>query len=195
MSAQAQAQAHAQPHEPQTDLDARYSSPGASATPWAEAVVRLENAEIFWLSTVRPDGRPHVTPLLSVWLNGALHFATGEQERKGLNLAANPHVVLTTGTNAYSEGCDLVVEGEAVRVTDEKRLAELAAAWEAKYGPEWHFEVRDGAFDSTTAAAAPPPTEETREAGRALVFEVAPRTVLGFGRGERFSQTRWRFTR
>lgn len=173
----------AQTQEPQTDLDARYSSPGATATPWAAAVLRLEKAEIFWLSTVRPDGRPHVTPLLSVWVDGALHFATGERERKALDLAANPQVVLTTGTNAYGEGCDLVVEGEAVRITDEKLLVELAAAWEAKYGPDWHFEVRDAAFDSND------------HGGRALVFEVAPRTAFGFGRGERYSQTRWRFTR
>ncbi|MET7937619.1 pyridoxamine 5'-phosphate oxidase family protein [Streptomyces sp. NPDC005322] len=174
--------AQAQTQEPQTDLDPRYSSPDATATPWAEALPSLEKAEISWLSTVRPDGRPHVTPLMSVWRDGALHFATGEQERKALNLAANPHVVLTTGTNA-DEGCDLVVEGEAVQVTDENRLAQLAAAWEAKYGPRWHFEVRAEAFDSKD------------HGGRALVFEVAPRTVFGFSRGEGFSQTRWRFAR
>ncbi|MEU8437461.1 pyridoxamine 5'-phosphate oxidase family protein [Streptomyces sp. NPDC029216] len=179
--------------EPQTELDARYSSPGATATPWEEAATRLEEAEIFWLTTVRPEGRPHVTPLLAVWKDGALHFATGPAERKGLNLAVNPHVVLTTGTNSYGQGLDVVVEGEAVRVRDEERLAGLAAAWEAKYGPDWRFEVRDGAFNSTSAAAAPPPTEEGDEAGRALVFEVAPRTVFGFGRGAEFSQTRWRF--
>ncbi|WP_327255784.1 pyridoxamine 5'-phosphate oxidase family protein [Streptomyces sp. NBC_01244] len=181
--------------EPQTDLDARYSSPDATATPWAEAVSRLEEAEIFWLTTVRPDGRPHVTPLLAVWTDGALHFTTGERERKRLNLAANPNVVLTTGTNAYADGCDLVVEGAAVRVTDEERLVGLAAAWEAKYGPEWHFEVRDGAFSTATTTAAPPPTEETEDAGRAVVFEVVPRTAFGFGRGESFSQTRWHFAR
>ncbi|MEU8546162.1 pyridoxamine 5'-phosphate oxidase family protein [Streptomyces roseoverticillatus] len=185
--------AQGETQEPQTDLDARYSSPDATAMPWTEAVSRLEKAEIFWLSTVRPDGRPHVTPLMAVWRDGALHFATGPQERKGLNLGTNPHVVLTTGANAYGEGCDLVVEGEAVRVTDEKRLGELAAAWEAKYGPGWHFDVRDGAFSTASTTAAPPPTEETAEAGRALVFAVQPRTAFGFGRDGRFSQTRWRF--
>ncbi|MDQ0992801.1 pyridoxamine 5'-phosphate oxidase family protein [Streptomyces sp. V3I7] len=187
---------HPHPHaqEPRTDLDARYSSPGATAMPWSEAVPRLENAEIFWLSTVRPDGRPHVTPLMAVWLDGALHFSTGARERKGLNLAANPHVVLSTGTNTYGEGCDLVIEGEAVRVTDEKRLAELAAAWEAKYGPGWHFEVRDGGFGTAGTTSAPPPTEESEDAGRAVVFRVDPRTAFGFGRDEGFSQTRWRFT-
>lgn len=174
--------AQARPQEPLTDLDARHSSPGATTMRWADAVPCLETAGIFWLSTVRPDGRPHVTPLMAVWADGALHFATGEQERKALNLVANPHVVLTTGNNAYSEGRDLVIEGEAVRVTDERRLTELAAAWEAKYGPDWHFEVRDQGFFAL------------QHGGRALVFEVAPRTAFGFGRGDLFSQTRWRFT-
>lgn len=118
--------------------------------------------------------------MLAPWLDGALYFTTGEQERKARNLAANPQVVLTTGTNTYGTGHDLVVEGEAVRVTDEERLARLAGAWGAKYGEEWHFEVRDGAFHSA-------------EGGRALVFEVRPRTAFGFGKGDTFSQTRWRF--
>ncbi|MGW7369076.1 pyridoxamine 5'-phosphate oxidase family protein [Streptomyces sp. NPDC054841] len=167
--------------EPQTELDARYSSPDATATPWPDAVTQLNESEIFWLSTVRPDGRPHVTPLMAVWLDDTLHFTTGEQERKARNLAANPHVVLTTGTNIDSEGRDLVVEGEAAVVSDEPRLARLAEAWESKYGPEWHFEVRDKAFWHEGA-------------GRSLVFGVTPRTAFGFGRGETYSQTRWRFT-
>ncbi|MFD7228961.1 pyridoxamine 5'-phosphate oxidase family protein [Streptomyces sp. NPDC059881] len=168
--------------EPQTDLDPRYSSADATATPWPEAVTQLDDSGIFWLSTVRPEGRPHVTPLLAVWLEGALHFTTGEEERKARNLAANPQVVLTTGTNRDKEGRDLVVEGEAVVVSDEARLARLAEAWEAKYGPEWRFEVRNKAFWHEGG-------------GRALVFGVAPRTAFGFGRGGgTYSQTRWRFT-
>ncbi|WP_327730085.1 pyridoxamine 5'-phosphate oxidase family protein [Streptomyces sp. NBC_00487] len=164
---------------PQTRLDPRYSDPAADAIPWPEAEARLSDAELFWISTVRPDGRPHVTPLPAVWSEGALHFCTGPDERKAKNLAANPQVVLTTGTNTWDRGYDLVVEGEAVRVSDDGRLRELAAAWEAKYGSFWHFEVRDGCFQ--------------HGAGRAFVFSVAPGTVFGFGKGEPFSQTRWRF--
>lgn len=61
--------------EPVAELDARFSSDGATRTGWAEARRRLEDAEVYWLSTVRPDGRPHVTPLLSVWLDGAFMTA------------------------------------------------------------------------------------------------------------------------
>jgi nitroimidazol reductase NimA-like FMN-containing flavoprotein (pyridoxamine 5'-phosphate oxidase superfamily) len=165
--------------QPQARLDARYSDETATATDWAEAEKILAEAELFWISTVRPDGRPHVTPLPAVWSRGALHFCTGEQERKARNLAQNPNVVLTTGTNTWNEGYDLVVEGEAVRITDDARLRELAAGWETKYGSFWHFEVQEGYF--------------RHGAGTAAVFSVAPRTVFGFGKGEPFSQTRWRF--
>ncbi|MEV5439474.1 pyridoxamine 5'-phosphate oxidase family protein [Streptomyces sp. NPDC052682] len=165
--------------EPEAELDPRYSSEGATAPPWREVEARLAGAGLFWISTVRPDGRPHVTPLPAVWSQGALHFCTGPEERKARNLAANASVVLTTGTNTWDEGYDLVVEGEAVRVTDETRLRELAAGWEAKYGAFWHFEVRDGYF--------------RHGGGHAAVYSVAPHTVFGFGKGEPFSQTRWRF--
>ncbi|GAA3396308.1 pyridoxamine 5'-phosphate oxidase family protein [Streptomyces roseoviridis] len=163
-----------------TTLDSRYSGPGAEATPWAEAVRRLAAAEVYWLTTVRPDGRPHVTPLIAVWREGALHFCTRPDERKARNLAANRRVALTTGTNALGEGFDLVIEGEAVRVTDEEVLRALAEAYADKYGEEWRFGVRDGGFVS--------------EGGTALVFAVPPTTAFGFAKGTPYGQTRWRFT-
>jgi len=166
--------------EPVAELDARYSSDGATPTAWAEARGRLDDAEVYWLSTVRPDGRPHVTPLLSVWLENALYFCTGPGERKAKNLAHNPSCVLMTGCNALAEGLDLVVEGDAARVSDDAVLQRIADAYESKYGSDWHFTVRDGAFHG--------------EGGEALVYEVAPAMAFGFGKGE-FSQTRWRFER
>ncbi|GAA3101992.1 pyridoxamine 5'-phosphate oxidase family protein [Pseudonocardia yunnanensis] len=164
--------------EPDTTIDHRYGDPGAAATPWADAQERFAAAELAWLSTVRPDGRPHVTPLLSVWLDGAPHICTGEDERKAHNLAANPHVVLTTGANALHGGLDLVVEGRAERVTDPDRLQALADAWEKKYGSEWHFDLRDGGFAGGN--------------GLALVYRIEPTTAFGFGKAP-YSQTRWRF--
>jgi hypothetical protein len=167
--------------EPATELHRDYSSPKATATSWAEATEQLEQAEIFWLSTVRPDGRPHVTPLIAVWFDGALYFCTGANERKARNLAHNPHCILTTGCNALNEeGLDLVVEGDAMRVTDDAKLRRIAGRYEAKYGPDWHFDVDNGAFQG-------------QEGNLALVFEVAPATAFGFGKGKVFSQTRWHF--
>jgi nitroimidazol reductase NimA-like FMN-containing flavoprotein (pyridoxamine 5'-phosphate oxidase superfamily) len=165
---------------PLAELDPRFSSSDATATPWGEAERLLRTAELFWLSTVRPDGRPHVTPLLAVWLDGALYFCTGAGERKAHNLAQNAHCALTTGCNHLREGLDLVVEGQALRVRDGGTLQRVAELYEAKYGREWRFNVHDE-------------TLEGEEGNRALLFAVAPVKVLGFGKGGTYSQTRWRF--
>lgn len=165
--------------QPMTHLDRRYSSPDAEPTAWADAFGLLEGAPVFWLSTVRPDGRPHVTPLICVLLDGSLYFCTGPGERKAQNLAHNRHVVLTTGANTFDHGLDLTVEGDAARVTDDEVLRRISDAYEAKYGSEWHFDVADGAFRHP-------------DRGQALVFEVAPSTAHGFAK-DPFSQTRWCF--
>ncbi|HEX6710547.1 MAG TPA: pyridoxamine 5'-phosphate oxidase family protein [Rubrobacter sp.] len=164
--------------EPVAWLEPHFSSEDATATPWEEARGRLERAEVYWLSTVRPDGRPHVTPLVAVWLDGALYFASGPGERKAKNLAHNPHCVITTGRNVL-EGLDLVVEGGAAVVGDEARLRRVADRYASKYGPPFQFTVRDGAFHG--------------EGGVAEVYELTPVKAFGFGKGESFSQTRWSF--
>lgn len=167
--------------EPTAELDARFSSPGAAARPWSEVRQVLEEAEMFWLSTVRRDGRPHVVPLPAMWLDGALHFCTGPQEQKARNLAANPRCVLTTGTDRFMSGLDVVVEGQASRVTNDDLLTRLATMWQDKLG--WHYEVVDGAFREKAAEAA----------NEAHVFALVPSKILAFGKGEPFSQTRYRF--
>src|SRR5213595_1663192 len=96
--------------EPVTKIDPRYSDPDAVATGWDETCRVLETSELFWISTVRTDGRPHVTPLVAVWVDAAIHFHTGAEEQKFANLLVNPHVVLTTGCNQWNRGVDVVVE-------------------------------------------------------------------------------------
>jgi general stress protein 26 len=169
-------------HVPSTSLDARFSDPDGVATDWAATERALETAEIFWITTVRADGRPHVSPLVAVWLDGALHFSTGAQEQKAVNLRANPNVVLTTGCSDWQAGLDVMVEGEAVRQTDGARLDRLARAWASKWDGRWHFEVRDGAFHHPAADGQ----------GEALVFTVQPTRVLAFGHNP-FTHTRHRF--
>jgi general stress protein 26 len=165
---------------PVTTLDQRFSDPSAVATEWDKTLRALETAELFWITTVRADGRPHVTPLVAVWLDGALHFTTGETEQKAVNLRTNPHVVLTTGRNDWDKGLDVVVEGDAVRVTDEDTLRRLAQAWALKWDGQWQYQVRDGSFHHPDGDQA------------VLVFAVAPAKVLAFGKGS-FSHTRHKF--
>jgi nitroimidazol reductase NimA-like FMN-containing flavoprotein (pyridoxamine 5'-phosphate oxidase superfamily) len=165
-------------NKPVTELDPRYSDDGVAALEWADARKLLEDAELFWVTTVRSDGRPHITPLLALWLDDALYFCTGPTEQKAKNIIGNPHCILMTGCNALHEGMDLVVEGDATKVTDDAKLRGIAEAYVSKYGEEWRFEVRDGAFHHGP--------------GEAWVFEVAPVTAYGFAKGE-YSHTRWRF--
>jgi nitroimidazol reductase NimA-like FMN-containing flavoprotein (pyridoxamine 5'-phosphate oxidase superfamily) len=164
---------------PVTMLDQRFSDSDAAATGWDETRRVLEAAELFWISTVRADGRPHVTPLVAVWLDGALHFSTGAAEQKAVNLRGNPHVVLTTGCGDWDRGLDVVVEGDAVQVTDDDLLRRLAEAWAAKWDGRWHYQVRDGSFQQESGGAA-------------LVFSVRPAKILAFAKGA-FSHTSHRF--
>ncbi len=169
---------------PTTTLDARFSEPGASPGSWGETRQVLEEAQLFWLTTVRSDGRPHVTPVVAVWLDGILYFSTGAGEQKAHNLRANAHVVLATGCNRWDRGFDIVLEGDAVRVTDDELLQRLAAAWATKWDGRWQYEVHDGCFRERSQAA---------DEGRgATVFSVAPTKILSFGKGT-FTQTRHRF--
>ena len=164
--------------DPLTEQDLRFGDPESPPTPWADTRRVLETAELFWISTVRADGRPHVTPLPAVWHDDRLHFCTGPSEQKAVNLARNPHVALTTGTNRWKEGLDLVVEGTAIQVTDDARLRTLADLWRAKYHGDWDFRVASGLFHHP-------------DGGSAVVFEVAPAKVLAFAKGV-FAQTRSR---
>jgi len=166
---------------PVGELHAGFSSPGATATDWAEGRRRIDQAEVFWLSTVRPDGRPHVTPLLAVWHDDAMYFCTGPDERKAQNLRQNRHCILTTGQNGL-DGLDVVVEGQAVEVGDAVALERVASAYESKYGAR--FTAPEGTWFGLSDAI---------RAGKALVYRVTPTTILGFAKGEQFSQTRWRF--
>ena len=139
---------------PTPRLDRRFSDTHAEPSPWAEVTDVLDLAELYWLSTVRADGRPHVTPLIGVWHDSAMHFTTGPREQKYRNLEHSPKVALTTGNNTWAAGLDVVVEGVAVRVTDNARLQRIADAIEAKYGGVWHFDVGDGVFGDGERTAA-----------------------------------------
>ncbi len=163
-----------------TELDQRFSEPEAEPTPWAETERILRDAQLFWVSTVRRDGRPHVTPLVAVWLSGALHFCTGPDEQKALNLEANPRVALSTGCNDWQGGLDVVVEGEAERVTEIARLDDLARSWAEKWDGSWRYEPVAEGFRHSDAERI------------AHVFAVRPAKVLAFGKGN-FSHTRHRF--
>jgi hypothetical protein len=145
-------------------IDPRYGDASATPPPWAAIERLLTEAQLYWIITVRPDGRPHAVPLVGVWHEGAFAFCTGPQEQKQRNLD--------------------VVEGTAVRVRDPEVLRRLAAEWSAKYGDDWRFEVRGEEFVELSDSGGA--TE-----GGAWVYRVAPAKVLAFG--DTHGQTAYRF--
>ena len=143
--------------EPTAHLVAEFSEPDATALPWSEVVSVLETSEMFWLSTVRRDGRPHVAPLPAMWLDGKLHFCTGAHEQKAKNIEANPRCVLTTGTNSYRSGVDVVIEGTVARVGDNGMLGRLVQIWRDKI---------DWVSESVTASSSTAGRREWRWSSR-----------------------------
>lgn len=153
----------------------------ASSGPWETARQIVETAPAtYWLATVRPDGRPHVMPILAVWVNGMLFFTAGQGTRKARNLVLNSHCVVAV----EQEPLDLVIEGSARKTRDDETLRRVAERYATVY--DWHVTVRDGAFHDTEGAptAGPPPYD---------VYEVTPRTAFGLPVGVSFGPTRWHF--
>lgn len=159
-------------------IDARFGHPSATALPWEAVADLLGRAELYWLTTVRTDGRPHVTPLVGVWHQGRFAFCTGAGEQKQVNLEHSPLVAVTTGGNAWQAGTDVVVEGAAERVAGREQLEPLARAWRDKYGEDWAWRVGDEGF--TDGDGSEP-----------WVYVVPPAKVIVFGK-DPHSQTTYR---
>jgi len=165
---------------------------GAAPTPWHQARDRLANpapAQTYWLSTVRPDGRPHVMPVIGLWLDDAFYFISGGSTRKGKNLARNPNCVIAVSSTTRPS-LDVVLEGKARRLTDPDEVARVAEAYRSVLG--WPLEVREGELHGPNAPTAGPPPY--------AVFEVTPETAFGLpgmaGMNEppgTLTPTRWRF--
>ena len=156
---------------------------GAGAMPWsraAEALTGTLGPEVAcFLSTVRPDGRPHAAGIGVAVHEGALFFTSGPGTRKSRNLAANPACTISLRL----DGIDLVVEGEARRVTDAATLETVAALFR---DGGWPAEVAGDAFTAPFSAqsAGPPPWH---------LFRMPFGTAFGVGLREPFGASRWTF--
>jgi nitroimidazol reductase NimA-like FMN-containing flavoprotein (pyridoxamine 5'-phosphate oxidase superfamily) len=168
-------------------IDPRYGDASATAPPWGDIERLLADAQLYWIITVRADGRPHAVPIVGVWHEGAFAFCTGAEEQKQRNMDSNAQVAVTTGSmgaNGWDSGKDVVVEGTAVRVTDADALQALAEAWFAKYGDDWRFEVHGQEFVEQSHSGG-------STAGGARVYRVKPAKVIAFG--DAHGQTTYRF--
>jgi pyridoxamine 5'-phosphate oxidase-like protein len=133
---------------------------------------RSPNRSTFWLTMLNADGSPHVTSVGALWHAGSLWFQTGEHTRKAKNVARDPRCTISVATRGF----DVMVAGEARRVTDPKVVAEIAALW-ATGG--WPAEPDDSGSGITAPFNAPtlgPPPW--------FVYELKPRTATAVGTAE-----------
>ena len=157
---------------------------GHEPIPWSRPLSHLQGfaadvGKTTWLSTTRPDGRPHTTGVGALWLDDRFYFTSGPGTRKSRNLAENPNCTISVGL----PDIDLVVEGTAVRVTDDATLQRLAKRY-ADGG--WPASVKDDALTAEFSApsAGPPPW---------YLYELKPTIAFGVATAEPHGATRWRF--
>ena len=98
---------------------------------WSNVVEQLEQAQNYWLATLSPRQRPHVTPIWGVWVAGALYFDGIPTARWARNLAANPAIAIH-----LESGIDVVIlEGLAEDVVTDASVGKaIIEAWNTKYG-------------------------------------------------------------
>jgi len=130
-----------------------------------------------WLTTINPDGSPHVMPVGVIRVNGTSYFNSGPATRKSGNLARDRRCVISIATEPF----DLVIEGVAERVSDAAELQTVAETYAAE---GWPASVSGDALTAefSAPAAGPPPWD---------VYKVVPSTVFALGTAEPFGATRF----
>lgn len=152
------------------------TSDGLPPVDWERAVAELasgtppapdaHNSRTTWLTTINEDGSPHVTPVGALWLDGAFWFQTGAGTRKSRNVARDPRCSVSVSIR----DADVVVEGDAARVTDPPTVARLAQAWADQGWPAEPHESGTGITAPFNAPAQGPPPWS--------VFRITPRSVV-----------------
>ena len=139
------------------------------------------NRHTCWVATINRDGSPHLTGIGALWVDNAFWFETGDGTRKARNLARDPRCTLSVAAHDF----DLVVEGEAQKVTDPTTVAAMAQQW-AERG--WPAKVDDTGMALTAEfsapSAGPPPW---------FVYRLAPQTATAVLTVDPGGATRWRF--
>jgi hypothetical protein len=155
---------------------------GNDPLPWSRALEKLESfpeMTTWWLATTRSDGRPHVTGIGALWVDGRFYFTSGPGTLKSRNLTENPSCALS----AALPGLDLVVEGTVARVTDAATLRRVAERYAAQ---GWPARVDGDALTAEYSApsAGPPPWH---------LYTMTATVAFGVATVEPYGATRWRF--
>jgi hypothetical protein len=167
----------------------------SGTTSWEVARDRLANPEeqrTSWLATTRPDGRPHLVPVIAFWIEGAIHIVAGEGTRKARNLAADGRCVIATSSTTLPS-LDIVVEGRADPLIEGDAVGHIAEVLSAS---GWPLEAKgDKVYGPNAPTAGPPPY---------TIFRIVPSKVFGlpgmygmdqFDQADLPRPTRWDFGR
>jgi hypothetical protein len=162
---------------PPVDWHAIVERLGDGSPPAADA----HNARTTWLTTLNDDGSPHVTAVGALWLDGTFWFQTGAGTKKHHNVERDPRCSIAVSIL----DADVVVDGEATRVTDPAEVARAAQAWADGGWPAEPDPSGTGITAPFNAPAQGPPPWH--------VYRIEPRSatvVLGVEPG---GLTRFRF--
>jgi PPOX class probable F420-dependent enzyme len=91
----------------------------------------LSDEPVVWLSTVRPDGAPHIVPIWFTWDGTSLLVFSKPSAQKVRNLRVNPVAMLALGEP--EDDFDVALAEARVELLDEP-ATELPWAHLAKYG-------------------------------------------------------------
>ena len=164
---------------------------GLPPVDWADVLKRLEagsapapdaiNARTTWLTSLNEDGSPHVTAVGAMWMDGMFWFQTGARTRKARNVARDPRCALAVSIR----DADVVIEGEAQRVTEPGAIARIAKAWADNGWPAEPDESGHGIRAPFNAPSQGPPPWN--------VYRIEPRAAIVTLSAEPGGLTRFRF--
>ena len=92
---------------------------------------RLREATVAWLSTVRPDGGPHLVPIWFLWDNETILIFSMPKNQKLRNLRQNNRIVL--GIPSGDGVSNVLVEGQA-ELLGAGEVTTMLPAYVTKYG-------------------------------------------------------------
>lgn len=164
---------------------------GLPPVEWAAVAQKLDsrsapdpespNAHTTWLTTLNEDGSPHVTAVGALWLDGAYWFQTGSGTRKSRNVERDPRCSVA----ASLRDADVVIEGDARRVTEPDALARIAKAWADQGWPAEPDPSGAGVTAPFNAPSQGPPPWN--------VYRIEPRSATVVWSQEPGGLTRFRF--
>jgi PPOX class probable F420-dependent enzyme len=104
-------------------------APVSGHIPWSKLDAFLKSFRSIWISTTRPDGRPHATPVWYLWDGQHIYFTTSPKSQKGKDLAHQSWVIVHAG----DPDDVIILEGPAQIVIDKEEQERVNAAYGDKY--------------------------------------------------------------